>query len=496
VAAFTALLFGIHPTRHEVVAWVSSNSELLCAVLFLSAFLAYLNWRERRSITWMCASCLLYGAALLSKETAVVLPGLVGIHSFLYADGDAGSDVGRLSSRVGRAMARASVYAPIAILYAVLRIHMLHGFSHPVTSLRLSAVLLTLPSVAAFYLKQWIFPVHMLLFYDLFPRTDWSFRHVLLPAIAVLAVVAALYYWGRRHSGRELAFAMAAALLPLLPVLYISIFPASELVHDRYAYLPGFGMSFVTALICSRFFKGPLVFGLPRGLALLSALLIVPLAYSTASASSYWFDNYTLFEHASRMAPLNVTAKNNYAVAIASDGQQGDAMAIFQEILREHPNNFLANYNLGRLFYEVNLLDPAEHYLQAAQRLDPTRPDPYLQLGLVYVKAGVMDKAVANFSQAAVLTPNNSKVHFAYGVALAQREDCTGARAQFGEALSLNPNFVKAREQMDKCGKASSEAPATSGVAEPARPASAASTVVARPKLASASGTLSHPARP
>ena len=78
VAAFTALLFGIHPTRHEVVAWVSGSTESLCAVLFLSAFLAYLNWRERRSITWMCASCLLYGAALLSKETAVVLPGLGG----------------------------------------------------------------------------------------------------------------------------------------------------------------------------------------------------------------------------------------------------------------------------------------------------------------------------------------------------------------------------------------------------------------------------------
>jgi tetratricopeptide (TPR) repeat protein len=224
----------------------------------------------------------------------------------------------------------------------------------------------------------------------------------------------------------------------------------------------------------------------------------MPLAYSTATASSYWFNNYTLFEHASRLAPLNITAKNNYAISIASNGQQGEAMAIFQEILRDHPNNFLANYNLGRLFYEVNLLDPAEHYLQTAQRLDPTRPDPYLQLGLVYVKAGIMDKAVANFSQAAVLTPNDSKVHFAYGVALAQQQDCTGASAQFREALSLNPKLVKAREQMDKCGKESSlrKAPTAVRFAEPAKSISAASMAADRPKLASASATWSDAARP
>ncbi len=43
VAALAALLFGVHPMRHEVVAWVSGTTESLWALFFFLAFLAYSN---------------------------------------------------------------------------------------------------------------------------------------------------------------------------------------------------------------------------------------------------------------------------------------------------------------------------------------------------------------------------------------------------------------------------------------------------------------------
>src|SRR5580704_3606519 len=43
VAAFTALLFGIHPIHHEVVVWISGTTESLWSVLFFLSFLAYLR---------------------------------------------------------------------------------------------------------------------------------------------------------------------------------------------------------------------------------------------------------------------------------------------------------------------------------------------------------------------------------------------------------------------------------------------------------------------
>ncbi len=83
MAALTALLFGVHPMRHEVVAWVSGTTESLCAVLFLSGFLAYLKSRETARTRWMALSGLLYAAALLVKETAIVLPAVIFTHAWL-----------------------------------------------------------------------------------------------------------------------------------------------------------------------------------------------------------------------------------------------------------------------------------------------------------------------------------------------------------------------------------------------------------------------------
>ena len=351
VAAVAALLFGIHPTRHEVVAWVSGTTESLLAVLFLSGFLAYLASRERRTTGWMCVSCFFYAASLLAKETAIVLPALVLMHALLYGVRRVQSTPLTSWQRSCQAAARASVYIPIAILYLVIRIHVLHGFSHVQIRVSVSTLLLTMPSVLYFYLKQWLVPVRMTLFYDLPFRTHWELPHVALPLGALGAAAAALWRFRRRLGTREMAFALAAMVLPLLPVLYVSVFPAGELVHDRYMYLPGLGAALLVGLALQPLCKGRLVFGLPQRLVLVMLPIILALSYSTANASSYWVDEFNLFQHAQRMAPESILARNNYAIQLAHHGYQGAGIAMLQKLVDERPTYFLANYNLGRLLY-------------------------------------------------------------------------------------------------------------------------------------------------
>src|SRR5579862_4155138 len=99
VAALTALLFGIHPTRHEVVAWVSGTTESLWAVFFLLAFLAYLQSRESHRVRWIAISCACYAAGLLAKETAIVLPIVIFAHAWLYGKRAEADDPGGLRWR-------------------------------------------------------------------------------------------------------------------------------------------------------------------------------------------------------------------------------------------------------------------------------------------------------------------------------------------------------------------------------------------------------------
>ncbi len=58
VGAVAALLFGIHPTHIESVAWISGISDVLCAAFFLAALLAICAGRMTANGTgWPCRWC-------------------------------------------------------------------------------------------------------------------------------------------------------------------------------------------------------------------------------------------------------------------------------------------------------------------------------------------------------------------------------------------------------------------------------------------------------
>ena len=79
-AAGAALLFALHPLRVESVAWATERRDLLCALFYLLAILAYLRalngWPSRQAPErpWYAWSLLLFALALLSKSMAVSLP--------------------------------------------------------------------------------------------------------------------------------------------------------------------------------------------------------------------------------------------------------------------------------------------------------------------------------------------------------------------------------------------------------------------------------------
>ena len=73
VAGAVALCFATAPAASESVAWISGRTDLLCGLFVLAAVL--LERRARtRGVAWRGAALLATAGALLSKETALVLP--------------------------------------------------------------------------------------------------------------------------------------------------------------------------------------------------------------------------------------------------------------------------------------------------------------------------------------------------------------------------------------------------------------------------------------
>jgi protein O-mannosyl-transferase len=494
VALLAALLFGVHPMRHEVVAWVSGTTESLWSVLFFSAFLAYLRSRENRRILWMGLSCALFSAALLSKETAMVLPIVVFAHAWIYAysadrsspeanepdhnepdhnepDHNEPEDNWRRGLKAGTICL---AYLPVAAAYLFLRVAALHGFSHPAVHISARIWMLTLPSVLFFYVRQWLLPLQIAEFYDLPLLRSFNIVHVLLPALAILFLGGALWFLRGKLGRRVVEFAAIWTVVTLLPAFDFAVFPPGELVHDRYFYLPSFGASLILALALGQLAAAPAMFPamfrLPQAWLLASLALLVPLCYGTARAAKFWINDYALFEHAYRVAPANLTARNDYAIELVNRGDYGTAIPIMKQLLAEHPDNWGANFNFGRLFYKLGMYPQAETYFDRARSVRPAVPETYQQLALVYLRTGHPDQAEANLLRAVDLQPLNASFRFALGVVLAQRADCAAARAQFSEALLLTPGFSRAQEQMAKCGAAAGPPDRVSPAQAAARP--------------------------
>src|ERR1051326_6536907 len=118
LAAVAASVFGIHPVHVEVVAWISgAMSEGLLAALVVGSLLCYLRARRaRRPLAWYASSWVLFAAALLVKETAIVLPLVLVAYEWMRHGERAPSQPTPLNLA-----ALAAPFGAIAVAYIVVR---------------------------------------------------------------------------------------------------------------------------------------------------------------------------------------------------------------------------------------------------------------------------------------------------------------------------------------------------------------------------------------
>jgi protein O-mannosyl-transferase len=475
VAAMGALIFGVHPIHAEVVAWVSGATESLLAVFFLAAFLSYLKSREGNSAIWMTVSCIFFGLAVFSKETGIVLPAMVFGYAWIYGppsgvaeEAAPASSAQRLAQvpaqnlllRFLNSLRATLPYWPVALFYLFARILVLHGFGHPTVRLGWRTILFTMPSMAAFYLKKWFLPVRLTEFYDLYYFSGWNFWHVFLPVLSIAIVALALWLFRRQLGSREVAFCALWMVVPILPVLDTAVLPLSDIVHDRYFYLPSLGAALLVALAIDWIIRpagGESAAQAPANSRLLPAYVLTfivlggTLAALSAHEAQFWANDITLFGRAHTLAPRNPIARNNYGVELAALGYDQAARAIFQEAVAADPNDWASYFNLGRISYQEKKYPEAEMWLLRANALNYTAPDVYIDLGLVQLRTNRVPEALASMHRAVELRPNDPTFLFAYGVVLAQSGDCTAARVQFRQALDIRPGEGMTQMVLDRC---------------------------------------------
>jgi Tfp pilus assembly protein PilF len=127
------------------------------------------------------------------------------------------------------------------------------------------------------------------------------------------------------------------------------------------------------------------------------------------------------------------------------DAARGDPRMALQEALARHnieknAGDFEAHYNLGAMLQARNQLDEAIREYQQAVRLHPADAVANNALGAALVEAGKPQQGVSYLLLALKARPDYFDAHYNLGFALAGSDDVAGASEQFRLALQLQPN--------------------------------------------------------
>src|ERR1041384_802734 len=478
-AGVAAMLFALYPLHIETGAWVSGVTEPLLALLLIPLFVFYLKsrraWRVRSNprssgIKWIAASLAFYAAAMLVKETAVILPALIVAYELICCSAAVSteetiSEAITLKSAVSRSITAVLHLIPFAILtvgFLLLRAKVIGGFLHPPTSISAKTILLTIPSLLFAYVKLIVWPLGLSEFYDT-PYVESPGLFSFFLPLAVVVLVGSGLWWAihrikSRHERQMLAFACAWMVIPIIPVLNIGVFRKGDLIHDRYLFLPTIGLAILAAYGIRKIKGGAsLLAGLPAIQAFAILVLAGALGLGTAYQHVDWANDIVLFHHSLAVAPGNEIAQNAFGNALSNREMYDEAIIVFEDLVAHSPDAVFGRYNLGYNYYKVGRYDDALPYLLQAVDMNPRDERLYLTLGVTLFFLDKYDAAERVLREGIRLRPDGLGLHYALGAVFKQTGRLHEALDEFNQELAYNPDYTSAHDQVDQINKQNRE---------------------------------------
>jgi len=438
IAFATALLWLVHPVHVEAVAYANSRGDSMAAVFIL---LTLILWMKKRF--WASAATFL--AALLSKEFAIVTPGLIALIEFMKAWPSSGRP-GLFKLSVG--------FAPhliITVVYLLLRLTVLNfqntlnfygvdltkaDQTQPLVqyATSLPVRLLTFLKVLPIYAKILVWPddLHM-------ERTVEIPATILDPSIlfslSFISILAGFFGWTLIFSKRKLAgtseprshalrehpasscaavggwregsvlwgFAVGWFFISILPVS--GIIPISQILAEHFLYLPSMGffviLSLVIVYLASLSFRAERSGVeksseaiLNRMIFFIVIILTAPLLLKTIRQNRIWRDPITFYEYTLSRAEPTARVYNNLAMAYADQDEHQKAINNYQLAIGlsdVYPN---PHYNLGNTYRDMGEGEKAELEYKRALQIDPNFHFARLTLGQMYLDKGKIEEAI------------------------------------------------------------------------------------------------------
>jgi tetratricopeptide (TPR) repeat protein len=389
-------LFLLHPLATESVAYISSRSEVLCALFAYAAFLLFVRTPAGQDMPLGRALgvTVLLALGTVSKEPAVAMAAVFVVFDLL--DGES------LSAKP--LLRRWKLYAPMLAAAALLGFRLYRTLSREGTAGVSSK---NAPLDYLFTQFEVIWHYFRLILLPIGQNLDHAYPVVKAPGglgtwLGLAALAALLVFaWHLRRRYPLALFGLLFLLILLAPTS--SFVPIDDAMAERRLYLGFPGVSMIAAEFLRRLRPSPSL------IAAIAAVLLV-------------------------LAGLTWRRSTLYTAAVP----------MWEDSVSANPRNSRAWFHLGFAYYAQGRCAQAAHAYERGAAVSPS-PDYMLLVdwALALDCAGRLDEAEAKLRQATALE-RHSHGYAILGRVLAQKGDLNRALEVLNEALQINPSDANA----------------------------------------------------
>ena len=433
-SAVGAVLFAIHPLRVESVAWATERKDVLFAVFYLLALHAYLRFLDTRSWKPYAITLGCFVLSGLSKQMAISLPVILLVLDFA-----------RKRTLSWGMILEKIPFGVIALGFVAVAFFGQHSSESILRGTQYTPIhrLLLSCNSLVMYMKGILWPMELSCIYP-YPR-DVVAEAAYTPF--VIAIVAGLILW-RGRAFHPLWIGAAFFLISLAPVL--NVVPAgSQMVADRFTYLPAVGISYV------------LVMGLTESWARLGergrqvlitigTIVFVLCAILTWNRIKVWKSDLALWNDAVRKAPHAFVAHSNLALAHLNAGNLVMAVDGFTRAIAISPQIADSYNNRGMAYRKQKKVKEALADFTMATTLEPTKAAYWYNRAETYYDEGQCERAIPDYSRVIELEPDMDDARMARGVCLGMQGDFKGAMEDFAKLIQDDPGNLDARFNLGK----------------------------------------------
>ena len=485
LALIASVFFSSYPIFSEAVNAIGFREDLLAFMFFILAFICYLKANQLKFIPYYPLSLCCFLLSLFSKEMTITLPVLILLSDIILrglpsnnANDTASSPNKNKKGNIiqylrPRILHYYTGYFLITIFYILIRFFFLHNpleskvNAYPQDSLLTN--LFTMIHVLSSYIKLVFLPFSLNTDYTVpFSNSPIKLSSLLSILLFIVTGIISFRMWLKN---KIIFFFIIWCFVTLIPVM--NIFPLSNIMAERYLYIPCAGFSIFIAILLSKKMSPSYSLCLKRDayvhassmdinsknsslytsfinpftISILSCILAGN-AYLTFSRNSDWKDGLRLWAKTVKTSPDSIRAHINLGNAYENRGLNSEAIEEYKRALGINPNDADIYNNLGICYDNMNMLEDATSYFLECIDINPRHKRVYNNLGVVFVKQRRLDEAINSFNQAISINPLFPDAYCNLGIAYYRKGLLNEAERSFKKALNMEYYHAKAHNAL------------------------------------------------